>query len=154
MSIKLENVSYYYNKGNVYETLAVDDVSFEIKDGEFVGVIGHTGSGKSTMVQLLNCLLKPSSGRVIVDGKDVNENENTMRENRFKVGMVFQYPEHQLFEMTVLEDVCFGPRNMNLDEDEVRARAKKWLGILGVDESLYDKGITVNRSHYGAYNKW
>ncbi len=139
MSITVKNVSYCYNKGTVYENLAVDNVSFEIKDGEFVGLIGHTGSGKSTLVQLLNCLLKPESGTVLVDGVDVFENEETMRKNRFKVGLVFQYPEHQLFEMSVYEDVSFGPKNMELSQEELKYNVEKSLEIVGCDKSIYDK---------------
>ncbi len=139
MSITVKNVSYCYNKGTVYENLAVNNVSFEIKDGEFVGLIGHTGSGKSTLVQLLNCLLKPESGTVLVDGVDVFENEKTKRSNRFKVGLVFQYPEHQLFEMSVYEDVSFGPKNMELSEEELKYNVEKSLEIVGCDKSIYDK---------------
>ncbi len=139
MSITVKNVNYYYNKGTVYEKLAVDSVSFEIKDGEFVGLIGHTGSGKSTLVQLLNCLLKPEGGTVLVDGVDVFESEDTMRQNRFKVGLVFQYPEHQLFEMSVYEDVSFGPKNMELSEEKLKYNVEKSLEIVGCDKSIYGK---------------
>ncbi len=139
MSVEVKGVSYCYNQNTVYENLAVDNVSFKINKGEFVGLIGHTGSGKSTLVQLLNCLLKPDKGTVLIDGKDVFENEKTMRENRFKVGLVFQYPEHQLFEMTVYEDVSFAPKNMGLSEDEIKKRVEHSLSLVGVDKSSYDK---------------
>ncbi len=139
MSLEVKHLSYAYNHGSAYETLAVDDVSFKINKGDFVGLIGHTGSGKSTLVQLLNCLLEPSAGTVLVYGKDVFESEDTKRANRFKIGLVFQYPENQLFEMTVYDDVCFGPKNMKLEEDEIEKRAKRALALVGVEEKDYDK---------------
>ncbi len=139
MSLEVKHLSYSYNHGSAYETRAVDDVSFKIDKGDFVGLIGHTGSGKSTLVQLLNCLLEPSEGTVLVDGKDVFESEDTKRANRFKVGLVFQYPENQLFEMTVYDDVCFGPKNMKLADDEIEKRAKRALSLAGVEEKDYDK---------------
>ncbi len=125
MSIKLENVSYIYEKNSAYSTEALKDVSLEINDGEFIGMIGHTGSGKSTLIQLFNALLRPSSGTILYDGKDIWANNFNRRELRFNVGLVFQYPEYQLFETTVLKDVCFGPKNKGLSEDECIERANR-----------------------------
>lgn len=118
--IKLENVSYTYMKGGPFEKKALDNVSLEVRPGEFIGVIGHTGSGKSTMIQMLNGLLKPSEGRVFIDGTDINDKGVNLRDIRFKVGLVMQYPEYQLFEETVLKDISFGPANMGLPREELR----------------------------------
>ena len=112
--IKLENVSYVYMAGGPFEKKALDVVSLEISEGEFVGLIGHTGSGKSTLIQLLNGLLKPSGGKVYIDGEDLTDKKTKLRDVRFKVGLVMQYPEYQLFEETVIKDISFGPKNMGL----------------------------------------
>ena len=112
--IKLDHVSYVYSKGTPFEKVAVNDVNVEIEKGEFVGVIGHTGSGKSTLVQHLNALLQPTSGKVYIDGEDMWADPKQVRKFRFKVGLVFQYPEYQLFEETIYKDVAFGPTNMGL----------------------------------------
>lgn len=139
MSIKLENVSYIYEKNSAYSTEALKDVSLEINDGEFIGMIGHTGSGKSTLIQLFNALLRPSSGTILYDGKDIWNNDFNRRELRFNVGLVFQYPEYQLFETTVLKDVCFGPKNKGLSEDECIERAKEALKAVGMPEEFYSR---------------
>ncbi|MGI6041242.1 MAG: energy-coupling factor transporter ATPase [Candidatus Alectryocaccobium sp.] len=139
MSIKLENVSYIYEKNSAYSTEALKDVSLEINDGEFIGMIGHTGSGKSTLIQLFNALLRPSSGTILYDGKDIWANNFNRREFRFNVGLVFQYPEYQLFETTVLKDVCFGPKNKGLSEDECIERAKEALKAVGMSEEFYSR---------------
>lgn len=137
--IKLENVSYTYMKGGPFEKKALDNVSLEVRPGEFIGVIGHTGSGKSTMIQMLNGLLKPSEGRVFIDGADINEKGVNLRDIRFKVGLVMQYPEYQLFEETVLKDISFGPANMGLPYEEVEERAKFAANMVGLNDSLLEK---------------
>lgn len=137
--IKLENVSYTYMKGGPFEKKALDNVSLEVRPGEFIGVIGHTGSGKSTMIQMLNGLLKPSEGRVFIDGTDINDKGVNLRDIRFKVGLVMQYPEYQLFEETVLKDISFGPANMGLPREEVEERARFAANIVGLNDSLLEK---------------
>ena len=130
--IETENCTLRYSAGTPFEREALHDVSVSIEEGEFVGVIGHTGSGKSSFVQLLNGLLKPESGRVLLDGRDIWESPKEIRKVRFEVGMVFQYPEYQLFEETVYKDIAFGPRNMGLSDDEIRERvltAAEWVGL-------------------------
>ena len=119
--IETEQLTYTYGAGTPFAHDAVTDVSVAVREGEFLGIIGHTGSGKSTLVQHLNGLLRPTSGRVLLDGKDIWENPKQIRSVRFRVGMVFQYPEHQLFEETVSKDIAFGPKNMGLDEAEIAA---------------------------------
>ncbi|MCR4612117.1 MAG: ATP-binding cassette domain-containing protein, partial [Lachnospiraceae bacterium] len=116
MSLILDKVSYVYSPGNAYEKTALNNVSLKIEDNEFLGIIGHTGSGKSTLVQHMNGLLKPTSGTVYYNGKDTSDKDFSKKELRSKVGMVFQYPEHQLFESTVFEDICFGPANLGLSK--------------------------------------
>lgn len=120
--IKVSDLTYCYNRGTPFEKVALDKVSFEIEKGEFVAIIGHTGSGKSTLVSHLNGLLKPESGSVFLDGEDIFKKGYNMRNARFKVGLVFQYPEHQLFEETVYKDIAFGPTNMGLSKEEVHKR--------------------------------
>lgn len=137
--IKLENVSYIYMQGGPFEKKALDNVSLEISSGEFIGIIGHTGSGKSTMIQMLNGLIKPSRGRVIIDGDDLTDKKVKLRDIRFKVGLVMQYPEYQLFEETVLKDICFGPLNMGLSQTEAIDRAKFAANMVGISEDLLDK---------------
>lgn len=133
MSIEVKNLTYIYNKGLPGETLALDDVSLEIKDGEVVGIIGHTGSGKSTLLQHLNGLLMPASGEVYVDGQCITDGKIRLVEIRRRVGLVFQYPEYQLFEETVAKDVAFGPKNLGLSDDEIEERVKESLEIVGLD---------------------
>lgn len=139
MSIKLEHVTYTYNPGTVYEMHALKDVSFEIPQGQFVGIIGHTGSGKSTLIQHLNGLLRASSGAVYYNGENIYSDGYDMKKLRSKVGLVFQYPEYQLFEVDVFSDVCFGPKNLGLDKEEIEARAKEALTLVGLDESFYEQ---------------
>ncbi len=136
MQIEVKDLCYVYNKGTANETTAVKDISFHIEGGSFVGLIGHTGSGKSTLIQMLNALLTPTSGKVLVDGKDIFESKTSIKDIRFNVGLVFQYPEHQLFEMNIFDEVAFGPKNMGLDEEETRARVDEALSIVGIDESM------------------
>ena len=133
MRIEIKNISHVYSPGLPYETKALDSVSFICEPGEFVGLIGHTGSGKSTLLQHLNGLLKPTSGQVLADGTDINEKSDEAKALRRRIGLVFQYPEYQLFEETVLKDVCFGPKNQGLSEEECVARAMKAIAIVGLD---------------------
>ena len=137
MGIKLENVSYLYEQGTAMETAALQDVTLEIPDDQFIGLIGHTGSGKSTLVQLLNGLLRPTAGRVLYNGEDIHENGYDKRALRAAVGLVFQYPEHQLFEVDVLSDVMYGPGNLGLDEETCKKRAKEALANVGMEEEYY-----------------
>lgn len=133
MSIQVNNLTHIYNEGQPYESIALDDVTFSAEDGEFIGIIGHTGSGKSTLVQHLNGLLKPNSGSIIVGGTDITGSDVVMRDIRKKIGLVFQYPEYQLFEETVEKDVAFGPGNLDLSEEEIAARVKEALELVGLD---------------------
>jgi energy-coupling factor transport system ATP-binding protein len=132
MPIKVENLSHIYMKGSVFEHVALDNVSFEINDGEFVGLIGHTGSGKSTLIQHLNGLLTPTSGRVLVNGADVFAKDTNRKLIRQQVGLVFQYPEHQLFEETVERDIAFGPKNLGLSQTEVAGRVREACVQVGI----------------------
>lgn len=133
MSIEIKNLRYVYNEGLPGETVALDDVSFTIRDGSILGIIGHTGSGKSTLLQHLNGLLKPDSGEVWVDGVCITDGRTRLVDIRRRVGLVFQYPEYQLFEETVAKDVAFGPRNLGLDEEETDRRVRHALDIVGLD---------------------
>lgn len=133
MRIEIKNISHVYSPGLPYETKALDSVSFTCEPGEFVGLIGHTGSGKSTLLQHLNGLLKPTSGQILADGRDINEKSDEAKALRRRIGLVFQYPEYQLFEETVLKDVCFGPKNQGLSEEDCIARAMKAIAIVGLD---------------------
>ena len=137
MSIILDHVSYVYNENSAMESKALGDISFKIENGEFVGLIGHTGSGKSTLVQLLNGLLKPTGGNVYFNGADINDKEYDSNKLRSSVGLVFQYPEHQLFEETVFKDVCFGPVNMGLERKEVELRAYDALKKVGLEDDCF-----------------
>ena len=121
MPVEAKELTFTYNAGSPFETAALDHVNFTIKDGEFIGIIGHTGSGKSTLIQHLNGLIKPTSGTVIVDGLDLSDKETSLKEVRRRIGLVFQYPEYQLFEETVRQDVAFGPKNLGLPQDEISA---------------------------------
>lgn len=131
--IKVSNITHIYSKGLPDESVALDDVSFTIEDGSFTGIIGHTGSGKSTLLQHLNGLLKPDSGHIFVGDTDITEKGSNLLEIRRKVGLVFQYPEYQLFEETVAMDVAFGPKNLGLSDEEVRARTVEALELVGLD---------------------
>lgn len=139
MSIELKNIFYTYMTGTPFEKKALDGVSLEIKKGEIVAVIGHTGSGKSTLVQHLNGLLKPSSGQVSIDGINLLGKDKAAKEVRKSVGMVFQYPEHQIFAETVYEDIAFGPRNRGFSEAEVEKQVKEAMAFVGLDYELYAK---------------
>lgn len=135
LNIRIEHLSYIFGKGTSYEKKALDDISLEIKEGEFIGIIGHTGSGKSTLVQHLNGLNKPTEGHIYVDGEDIWAEGYPLKKLRSRAGLVFQYPEYQLFESSVLKDVCFGPRNQGLEEEEVLNRAREAMRSVGLDES-------------------
>ncbi|MBO5573712.1 MAG: energy-coupling factor transporter ATPase [Clostridium sp.] len=139
MGIRAEHVSYVYNAGTAMESAAIKDVSFEIKDGEFVGLIGHTGSGKSTLIQHLNGLIRATEGDILYEGTSIYSEGYKMKDLRGNVGLVFQYPEHQLFEADVLSDVCFGPRNLGCSETETKKRALHALRLVGLEEELYSK---------------
>ena len=133
MSIQVRDITHIYSEGLPYETVALKDVSFDVDDGQFVGIIGHTGSGKSTLLQHLNGLLKPKNGTIVVSGTDITADNAVLRDIRRKVGLVFQYPEYQLFEETVLKDVSFGPKNLELEEDEIEERAVEAIRLVGLD---------------------
>lgn len=133
MSIKVENLTYIYDEGMPFEHRALDDVSFEIQDRDFVGLIGHTGSGKSTLIQHLNGLMKPSSGKIYINGFDITQKDQNLTDIRKRVGIVFQYAEYQLFEETVARDIAFGPQNLGLDEEEVDRRVRKAMADVGLD---------------------
>ena len=137
MSIIVNKAEYLYSPGTTFERRALKNINLEIKDGEFIGIIGHTGSGKSTLIQLLNGLLKPTSGGVFYNGRDINDGDFSKKELRSKVGLVFQYPEYQLFEATVFADVCFGPKNQGLKENEAGLRAFDALRQVGIPDELY-----------------
>lgn len=139
MSIIIKHLTHKYNEGMPFEKTALKDINIEISTGEFVGIIGHTGSGKSTLIQMFNGLLKPTQGQVLVNGQDIHDDKINKKEIRQKVGLVFQYPEYQLFEMTVREDVAFGPKNLGLSENEIAERVKYALEAVGLDESYYEK---------------
>lgn len=137
--LEFENVSYVYGANTPYKMTAVDNVSFKIAPGKVTGIIGHTGSGKSTLCQMMNALLKPTSGRVLLDGKDIWEKGYDSRSVRFKVGLVFQYPEYQLFEETVSKDIAFGPKNMGLSEGEIKDRVKYAAEFTGIPSDMLEK---------------
>lgn len=139
MSIRLENVNYKYAVGTVYEKHALKNINLEINKGEFVGIAGHTGSGKSTLIQHFNGLEKATSGAIYYDGQNIYDKNFDLDGLRMKVGLSFQYPEYQLFEATVLEDVCFGPKNQKLSKEEVFYRGKEALALVGMTEDVYDK---------------
>ena len=138
MSIEIKNVNYLYSQGTSYEMHALKNVNLEIPDGQFVGLIGHTGSGKSTLTQHLNGLVKATSGNIYYNGEDIYDEKFSMKKLRSKVGLVFQYPEHQLFETEVLADVCFGPKNLGFTKEEAEEKAKAALRMVGMGEE-YDK---------------
>ncbi|WP_277405909.1 energy-coupling factor transporter ATPase [Lacrimispora xylanisolvens] len=139
MAIKAEHINYVYGKGTAFEQHALKDVNLEIESGEFVGLIGHTGSGKSTLIQHLNGLLRATDGKLYYNGRNIYEEGYDMRALRSHVGLVFQYPEHQLFEIDVFTDVCFGPKNQGLNKEEAAKRAKEALTMVGLDESYYKR---------------
>ncbi|MBE6844175.1 MAG: energy-coupling factor transporter ATPase [Ruminococcus sp.] len=137
--LKAENLTYIYSQGSPFEKTAVDNVNIEIERGEFVGVIGHTGSGKSTLIQHFNGLLAPTAGKIYLDGKDIWENKKNIRSVRFRVGLVFQYPEYQIFEDTVYKDIAFGPKNMGLSEAEIDGRVRRTAEAVGLSEEILQK---------------
>ncbi|MBE0068854.1 energy-coupling factor transporter ATPase [Thermoanaerobacterium thermosaccharolyticum] len=137
MSIQVENITFIYNEGTPFESEALKNVSFTIEDNEFVGIIGHTGSGKSTLIQHLNGLLKPTSGRITINGIDITSTKN-LKDIRREVGIVFQYPEHQLFEETIYKDIAFGPSNLGLSDDETKMRVFEAMKTVGLDVSMKD----------------
>lgn len=137
--LRTENLCFTYGAGTPFEKHAVKNVNIDIKKGEVIGVIGHTGSGKSTLMQMLNGLIAPTSGKVLLDSKDIHENKKSLRSVRFRVGLVFQYPENQLFEETVRKDISFGPRNMGLPEEAIEERVKKAAEFAGLKPELLDR---------------
>lgn len=137
MSIKIENLKHVYMPKSPFEKVALNNVNLEINEGEFVALIGHTGSGKSTLIQHMNGLLKPSSGRIIVDGEDITKNTIKLTDIRKKVGLVFQYPEYQLFEETIEKDIEYGPRNLGLNQEEITRRVKKSMKMVGLNYDEY-----------------
>ena len=137
--IETKDLAYRYSAGTPFEKTAVENVSIQVEKGEFLGVIGHTGSGKSTLIQMLNGLLRPTSGQVLLDGKDIWAEPKKIRQVRFKVGMVFQYPEYQLFEETVLKDIMFGPKNKGCSDQEAEERAREAAHFTGLKEELLEK---------------
>ena len=133
--IRLESLRHVYSRGTPFEKTALDDVSLDIPSGQYVAILGHTGSGKSTLIQHLNGLLAPTSGRVLFDGEDIHRSKEALRDIRFRVGLVFQYPEYQLFEETVYRDIAFGPKNMGLSDREIDEHVRLGARFAGVDES-------------------
>ena len=133
--LEVKNLHHTYSAGTPFEHIALDDISFHVDRGEFIGIIGHTGSGKSTLIQHLNGLLKPDSGSILLDGNDIWADKKTTRDTRFRVGLVFQYPEYQLFEETVYKDIAFGPKNMGLKQDEIDRRVREAAGFVGITEN-------------------
>lgn len=136
--LQVQNLHHIYSAGTPFEHVALKDVSLSVERGEFIGVIGHTGSGKSTLMQHLNGLLKPTSGQILLDGKDIWSDKKLARESRFRVGLVFQYPEYQLFEETVYKDIAFGPKNMKLSQEEIDRRVREAAGFVGLSEELLE----------------
>ncbi|HHY70708.1 MAG TPA: energy-coupling factor transporter ATPase, partial [Thermoanaerobacterales bacterium] len=140
MSIDVKNVTHVYMQSTPFESIAIKDINWTVKDGEFWGLIGHTGSGKSTLIQHMNGLLKPTSGEIFINGKNIHSKGVSLKSIRQKVGLVFQYPEHQLFEETVEQDVAFGPKNIGLTEEEIAQRVKEALELVGLShEDVKDK---------------
>ena len=137
--ITVEELRHTYSAGTPFEKTAIEDISLEIPHGQFVGILGHTGSGKSTFIQHLNALLQPTSGRVLLDGEDINRDKKSRHDVKWKVGLVFQYPEYQLFEETVFADIAFGPKNMGLSKEEIDERVREAAGFVGVDEKLFER---------------
>ncbi len=138
-SVKADNLTFYYSKGTAQQVAAIKNISIDINKGELIGIIGHTGSGKSTLISHFNGLLKPSEGRVLVDGEDIWKDKATLRNSRFKVGLCFQYPEYQLFEETVFKDIAFGPKNMKLSDEEIKERVIRAARFLGISDEMLEK---------------
>ena len=139
MSIKINHLTHVYNPDTIFEKIALHDINIEIEKGEFVGLIGHTGSGKSTLIQHLNGTISPTAGEIILDGENIHKDKAKLKEVQQRIGLAFQYPEHQLFEMTVYKDVAFGPTNMKLSAEEIDKRVKEALQMVGLSESVYEK---------------
>lgn len=137
--LETQNLTYKYSVGTPFEKVAIEDISISVEKGDFIGIIGHTGSGKSTLVQHLNGLLKPTSGTILLDGTDIHSDKNFTRQARFKVGLCFQYPEYQLFENTVYEDIAFGPKNMKLSKEEIKERVLRAAEFVGVRNDMLQK---------------
>ena len=137
--LQIEHLTHTYSAGTPFQRSAVEDMNLSVMDGEFLGIIGHTGSGKSTLIQHLNGLLKPTSGRILLQGKDIWAEPKKIRDVRFQVGLVFQYPEYQLFEETVIKDIMFGPKNMGLDEEDIDRRVRSAAAFVGLTEAMLDK---------------
>ena len=137
--IKIENLKHVYGVGTPFERAALENINLEIEKGDFIGLIGHTGSGKSTLIQHLNGLLKPTEGRILLDGQDIWSDATRIRDVRFKVGLVFQYPEYQLFEETVYKDIAFGPHNMGLSDGEIDERVREAARFVGIDSDMLEK---------------
>ena len=143
MGIKIEKLDYVYMQGSPFERKALDNINLEINDGEFSGLIGHTGSGKSTLVQHLNGLLKPHGGSVVVNGRETTTKGEDLKKLRCEVGLVFQYPEHQLFEETVYKDIAFGPANLGLSKEEIDHRVKEAMNYVGLSYDLMEKSLSL-----------
>ena len=154
--LEIKNVSYKYGVGTPFEIAALDNINFSVEKGELLAIIGHTGSGKSTLIQHFNALLKPSDGKILLNGKDINESRESAHQARFRVGLCFQYPEYQLFEETVYKDIAFGPKNMGLKADEIDKRVREAAGFVGLtDEQLEAAGVGADliRLSCGLENK-
>ncbi len=139
MSIKINHLTHIYNEGTTFEKVALQDVNIEIKTGEFIGLIGHTGSGKSTLIQHLNGIISPTSGEILLDEENIHKDKAKLKEVRRRIGLAFQYPEYQLFEMTVYKDVAFGPTNMGLSKEEIHESVVSALTTVGISSELYEK---------------
>ncbi len=137
--LEIKNLCYKYGVGTPFEIAALDDINLSVEKGEMLAIIGHTGSGKSTLIQHFNALLKPSSGQIFLDGEDINSSKESAHKARFRVGLCFQYPEYQLFESTVYKDISFGPSNMGLDKNEIDRRVRKAAEFVGLKESMFEK---------------
>ena len=137
--LKVENLSHKYSAGTPFEMIALDNINLSIPQGQFVGVLGHTGSGKSTLIQHFNALLQPTEGKILFDGKDINESKESKKNIKTRIGLVFQYPEYQLFEETVYKDIAFGPKNMGLEGDELDECIREAASFTGVEEELFEK---------------
>ncbi|MDL2300462.1 ATP-binding cassette domain-containing protein, partial [Clostridiaceae bacterium OttesenSCG-928-D20] len=137
--LRLEGVSHVYGEDTPFRKVAIKNINLDIARGEILGIIGHTGSGKSTLIQHFNGLIKPGEGKIYLDGEDIHSSKALLRDSRFKVGLVFQYPEYQLFEETVYRDIAFGPKNMKLSESEIEERVLEASSFVGVDEGLFER---------------